>query len=69
MGKVRPAYIKNLARKLLELYSDRFTTDFYHNKKMVEELADIPSKTVINRVAGFITHLKRMELEKQQVKS
>jgi len=68
MGKVRPRYIKNLARKLLELYPDKFTTDFEHNKKMVMELADIPSKKVRNRVAGYITHLVRMKLEKEKAK-
>ncbi len=68
MGKVRPRYIKNLARKLLELYPDKFTTDFEHNKKLVIELADIPSKRVRNKVAGYITHLVRMRLEKEKAK-
>ncbi len=68
MGKVRPRYIKNLARKLLELYPDRFTTDFEHNKKVVMELADIPSKKVRNKVAGYITHLIKMRLEKEKAK-
>ncbi len=60
MGKVRPKYIKSLARRLLELYPDKFTSDFEHNKRMVSSLADIPSKRVRNQVAGFITHLVKM---------
>ncbi len=61
MGKVRPRFIKNLARKLLETYPDRFNEDFENNKRAVAELADIPSKTVRNKVAGEITRLvKRM---------
>ncbi len=55
MGRVRPRYIKSLARRLLEVYPDRFSDDFETNKKVVAELADIPSKTVRNRVAGEIT--------------
>jgi SSU ribosomal protein S17E len=52
MGRVRPRYIKSLGEKLLEMYPDRFTDNFDENKKAVAELADIPSKTVRNRVAG-----------------
>lgn len=64
MGNVRPRYIKNLARRLLEVYPDRFSDDFESNKKAVAELADIPSKTVRNRVAGEITRIvKRMKAQ------
>ncbi len=65
MGRVRPKFIKNLARKLLELYPDKFTTDFETNKKLVSELADIPSKKVRNKVAGEITRLVRRMKEKE----
>ena len=62
MGKVSPTFIKNLARKLLETYPDRFNEDFENNKRAVAELADIPSKAVRNKVAGEITRLvKRMK--------
>ncbi len=60
MGKVRPNYIKSIARKLLDLYPDKFTEDFEHNKKAVAELADVASKKVRNRVAGYITHVIKM---------
>ncbi|RLE59601.1 MAG: 30S ribosomal protein S17e, partial [Thermoprotei archaeon] len=46
MGKVRPAFIKRTARRLLEKYPDAFTTDFEHNKRMVMQLTDITSKRV-----------------------
>mgnify|MGYP001773059420 CR=1 FL=1 len=62
MGRVRPRYIKSLARRLLEVYPDKFTDDFESNKRMVSELADIPSKPVRNKVAGEITRImKRMK--------
>jgi small subunit ribosomal protein S17e len=57
MGRVKPKYIKSLAEKLLEMYPDRFTDKFEENKRAVAELADIPSKTVRNKVAGYITRL------------
>ncbi len=72
MGKVRPNYIKSIARKLLDLYPDKFSEDFEHNKKAVAELADIASKRVRNRVAGYITHVVKMrrvkaEEEKEEI--
>ena len=33
MGKVRPEHVKRLARKLIERFPDKFTTEFEHNKK------------------------------------
>ena len=66
LGKVRPTYIKRAARKLLELYRDKFTTDFEHNKRMVEELTNIRSKTLRNRVAGYITRLIKIEIKQRE---
>ena len=67
MGKVRPTYIKRTARQLIELYPDEFDVDFEKNKKIVEELTNIKSKRIRNRVAGYITRLMRRkkELEKR----
>ncbi len=67
MGKVRPAYIKRTARKLLEMYPDKFTDDFETNKRLVQELTDITSKTVRNRVAGYITRLVKVEKRRRQM--
>jgi len=61
LGKVRPAYIKRTARKLLQLYPDKFTDDFEHNKKVVTELAMVDSKRVRNRIAGYITRLVKIK--------
>ncbi|GAB6944684.1 30S ribosomal protein S17e [Vulcanisaeta sp. JCM 14467] len=67
MGRVRPRYIKSLARRLLEVYPDRFSDDFETNKKVVAELADIPSKAVRNKVAGEITRMvKRVKASAEE---
>ncbi|RLF20633.1 MAG: 30S ribosomal protein S17e [Thermoprotei archaeon] len=65
MGKVRPRIVKRLARELLELYGDKFTTDFETNKKLVKELTNITSKRLRNRVAGYITHLMKIKMQQQ----
>lgn len=62
MGKIRPAYIKRLARELVQKYPDVFTTDFETNKRLVEKYANVPSKKVRNRVAGYIVRLVKQRL-------
>jgi small subunit ribosomal protein S17e len=53
---IKPAYIKNIARALMERYPDAFSDDFEQNKESVAELTNIDSKEVRNRVAGYVTH-------------
>ena len=55
MGNIRPTYIKRVAIELVERFPDRFTGDFDHNKKMVDELADVQGKSMRNRIAGYVT--------------
>jgi small subunit ribosomal protein S17e len=61
MGKVRTTLVKRTARKLLEKYSDLFTRDFEHNKRVVSHLIEVRSKKLRNQIAGYITHLKKIE--------
>lgn len=53
--------IRKLASEILEKYPDKFTTDYETNKKLLAELADIPSKKLKNRIAGYISRMKRVE--------
>ncbi|MEB3861091.1 MAG: 30S ribosomal protein S17e [Desulfurococcales archaeon] len=61
MGKVRTTLVKRTARKLLAEYRDLFTRDFEHNKKVVSELIEYRSKKLRNQIAGYITHLVKIE--------
>ena len=38
MGNIRPSFIKIRAIRLVEEHGEKFTDDFDHNKKMVEQL-------------------------------
>ena len=55
MGNIRPTYIKRVAIELVERFPEKFTADFDHNKKMVDELAEIQGKAMRNRIAGYVT--------------
>ena len=59
MGRVRPTYIKRVAIELVRNYSDRFNGDFDHNKSIVEELTDVESLTMRNRITGYVTRFRK----------
>ena len=62
MGKIRNKTIKRSARSIIEKYYQKLTKDFHVNKKIIAEIAKIPSKRMRNQIAGFTTHLmKRIE--------
>ena len=63
MGNIKQTFIKRVARELFDRYPNEFTKDFEHNKKKVEELTTVQSKTIRNRIAGYITKLVRMKEE------
>lgn len=59
MGKVKPDYIKKLARKLIVQFPERFNSDFENNKRMMDALTDVSSTRVRNKVAGYVTRLAK----------
>ncbi|WP_455367426.1 30S ribosomal protein S17e [[Eubacterium] cellulosolvens] len=64
MGKVRPEGIKRIANDLIKKYPDKFSKDFDQNKKNIEEYLIYDAKKMRNRVAGYITRLKKIEENK-----
>lgn len=64
--------IKRLAIDLLKSYKEQFGIDFAQNKKVLDEVAIIRSKSLKNELAGYITkHIKReleeIESEKEEL--
>lgn len=67
MGRIKNKTVKRAARELIEKYYYKLTNDFDLNKKILEQVADVPSKRVRNKIAGFTTHLMR-RIQKGPVK-
>ncbi|TFG19354.1 MAG: 30S ribosomal protein S17e [Promethearchaeota archaeon] len=63
MGRVRPVFIKKISHELMKKYSDLFSKDFDANKRLLNEFVVVQSRLVRNRIAGYITHLKNVELD------
>ncbi|CAI9091388.1 OLC1v1026409C1 [Oldenlandia corymbosa var. corymbosa] len=59
MGRVRTKTVKKSSRQVIERYYSKMTLDFHTNKKVLQEVAIIPSKRLRNKIAGFSTHLMK----------
>ncbi len=60
MGRVKTRMIKRTSRELLKKH-DSFTSDFEYNKKVLKNA--LPSKKVRNQIAGYISRIKKTNLE------
>jgi len=66
MGRIKQTYLKRVAVKLLKEYPDVFTTtDFQDNKKKVGRHTDITSKSIRNKIAGYITKTVKNKAKKK----
>merc|ERR1711904_562750 len=51
------------SRRLFETYRECLSRDFETNKRIIDEVAEIQTKRLRNKIAGFTTHLvKQFEL-------
>ena len=49
--------IKRLSTEILSEYKDTFGTDFTENKKLLNEITIVRSKSLKNKIAGYITKI------------
>ncbi|KAL0225143.1 hypothetical protein RCL1_003055 [Eukaryota sp. TZLM3-RCL] len=56
---VKTRTVKRAAKIIIEKWYPMLTTDFDLNKRMVEKVAEVSSKRMRNKIAGYTTHLMR----------
>jgi small subunit ribosomal protein S17e len=61
MGKVRPDFIKRISRELIEREPKLYSNKFEENKQILNQIADIKTKRLRNRIAGYITSLVKLK--------
>jgi small subunit ribosomal protein S17e len=49
--------VKNLSKKLVEQFPEKFNNNFENNKKVLEEMQLFTDKPVRNKVAGYIINV------------
>eukprot|EP00996_Jenningsia_fusiforme_P004702 NODE_5555_length_664_cov_324.671545_g5178_i0.p1 GENE.NODE_5555_length_664_cov_324.671545_g5178_i0~~NODE_5555_length_664_cov_324.671545_g5178_i0.p1 ORF type:complete len:144 (+),score=33.92 NODE_5555_length_664_cov_324.671545_g5178_i0:63-494(+) len=59
MGRVRTKTVKRSSRIIIEKYYQKLTQDFQINKKVIGDVALIPSKRLRNKIAGYATKLMK----------
>ncbi len=57
MGRIKTTLIKRSAERLIRHHADEFEASFQKNKELVSKFAEIPSKKLRNKIAGYVTHL------------
>ncbi|MFQ6087302.1 MAG: 30S ribosomal protein S17e [Candidatus Methanofastidiosia archaeon] len=57
MGRIRPNFIKRLAKEIVKKHSDELTNDFYKNREFLEEILEFPNHRLRNKVTGYVTSL------------
>lgn len=57
MGRIKSTLVKRTAKKLIAEKSDLFESEFNKNKKVLGK--SMPSKRLRNKIAGYISRLKR----------
>ena len=63
MGRIKQFPLKRIGKELIEKYKEEFNTDFENNKQKVQKFSTVESKSVRNRIAGYITKRERREKE------
>jgi ribosomal protein S17E len=61
-GRVRTKTVKRASRILIEKYYQKLTMDFDTNKRICDEVADIQTKRLRNKIAGFTTVSHQLSL-------
>jgi len=51
--------VKRASRQLIEKYYSRLSFDFHTNKRVCDEVAEVPSKRVRNQISGYVSHLMK----------
>ena len=54
MGRIRGRWIKNISKRLVEKYPDKFSNDFKSNNEILKQMNLITDKVVRNKIAGYI---------------
>ena len=63
MGRIRGKWVKNIAKRLIVKYPDKFNNNFDNNKKVIEEMKIIEDKPIRNKIAGYIVS----EVQKKKI--
>ena len=67
MGRIKTLLVKRIAKKLVKMHAQEFTSEFDKNKEFVEKYTTVASTKLRNLIAGYTARLvkQRTILEKE----
>jgi len=60
--------IKRLSYEVLDIHKSKFGEDFADNKKILDEVSIIRSKSLKNKITGYITRFIKKEIREEKAK-
>jgi len=63
MGRIKLQLIKRTTNKLMKEHREDFKENFDENKKIVEKHTTVSNKRLRNKIAGYVTKLKKKKEE------
>jgi small subunit ribosomal protein S17e len=63
MGNIKTSFVKTVAHELYKEHADEFTNDFSKNKEIIKQIVEIKSKRMMNMIVGYLTKLKKRNLQ------
>ncbi len=67
MGRIKQSALKRLANKLMAEYNDEFDIDFGKNKEGVQKFSTVESKSVRNKIAGYISRIMKQRAKSAEL--
>ena len=64
MGRIKSSLVKRTSKNLMK-EENKFESDFNKNKVLLKD--QLPSKSIRNKIAGYIARLKKAENKKRAV--
>ena len=61
MGRIKTLLSKRIAKKLVKVHSQEFTSEFGKNKELVEKYTNITSTKMRNIIAGYTARLVKQK--------
>lgn len=65
MGRIRPNFIKRIAREVVKKYKPQLSTDYYKNREFLETVLKFSNDRLRNRVSGYVTTLMKQQTESE----
>ena len=62
MGRIKTMLVKSIAKKLIKVHGQEFTSEFNKNKELVKKYTNVTSIKIRNIIAGYTARLVKQKI-------